>query len=151
MGDQILDERDGLLAVSGSGQAGKWLVVFPAAVVFRGIDGFAQDGGRVEQGDGFRFPGETVLQAFVDFQAVVIPVTGVGEGEGEFLFRNIIDVMDVVTADVPEFDLMLAGDAGYFQKIEVFAEDDVPGVGTVDYKAPLQDFRVLCRKLVDFQ
>lgn len=121
MGDQILDKRNGLLAVSGSGQAGKRLVVFPAAVVFRGVDGFAQDGGRIEQGDGFRFPGETVLQAFVDFQAVVIPVTGVVEGEGEFLFWNIIDVMDVVTADVPEFDLMLAGDAGCFQKVEVFA------------------------------
>ena len=59
--------------------------MFPAAVVFRGIDGFAQDGGRVEQGDGFRFPGETVLQAFVDFQAVVIPVARVVKGEGEFM------------------------------------------------------------------
>ena len=125
--------------------------MFPAAVVFRGIDGFAQDGGRVEQGDGFRFPGETVLQAFVDFQAVVIPVARVVKGEGEFMVGDIIDVTDVVTTDIPEFDVVVAGDTGCFQKVEVFAEDNVPGVGTVDYKAPLQDFRVLCRKLLDFQ
>ena len=51
--------------------------MFPAAVVFRGIDGFAQYGGRVDQGDGFRFPGETVLKALLDFLAVVIPVARV--------------------------------------------------------------------------
>ena len=64
---------------------------------------------------------------------------------------DIIDVTDVVTTDVPEFDVVVAGDTGCFQKVEVFAEDNVPGVGTVDYKALLQDFRVLCRKLLDFQ
>ena len=66
-------------------------------------------------------------------------------------FHHIIDVTDVVTTDIPEFDVVVAGDTGCFQKVEVFAEDDVSGVGTVDYKAPLQDFRVLCRKLLDFQ
>ena len=38
MGDQILDERNGFLVVGGSDQAGKGLAVFPAAVVFWGID-----------------------------------------------------------------------------------------------------------------
>ena len=38
MGDQILDERNGFLVVGGSDLAGKGLAVFPAAVVFRGID-----------------------------------------------------------------------------------------------------------------
>lgn len=51
---------------------------------------------------------------------------------------DIIDVTDVVTTDIPEFDVVVAGDTGCFQKVEVFAEDDVSGVGTVDYKAPLR-------------
>ena len=38
---------------------------------------------------------------------------------------DIIDVTDVVTTDVPEFDVVVAGDTGCFQKVEVFAEDNV--------------------------
>lgn len=113
MGDQILDKRNGFLTVGGSDQVGKRLVVFPAVVVFRGIDGFAEDGGGVEQGDGFRLSGETVLQAFVDFQAIVIPGAGVIEREGKFVVGDVVDVADVIAADVPEFDVVVAGNTGH--------------------------------------
>lgn len=80
------------------------------------------------------------MQAFVDFQAVVIPVARVVKGEGEFMVRGIIDVTDVVTTDVPEFDVVVAGDTGCFQKVEVFAEDNVPGVGDSRLQSAIAGF-----------
>lgn len=57
--------------------------------------------------------GEPGSQAFVDFQAVVIPVAGVVEWEGEFVVGDVVDVADVIATDVPEFDVVVAGDTGH--------------------------------------
>lgn len=150
MVDQFLNECGIFRVIECGIEAGERLGVFPAAVVFRGVDGFAQDGSGVQEGDGFLLFGEPGLQAFVDFQAVVIPVAGIIEREGEFMSGDVVGVADVVTADVPEFNVIFAGDAGCFQEVQVFAENDDAGVRTIDHKAPLQHFRVLGGKLIDF-
>lgn len=98
--------------------------MFPAAAVLRRVDGFAQDGRGMQEDDGFHFFGEPGLQVFVDFQAVVIPVAGVVKRKGEFMGGNVVDIADVVSADVPEFDLVFAGDEGCFQEVQIFAEND---------------------------
>lgn len=53
MADQILDKRGCLGSEKGGVKTGKGFVVLPVAVVFRGIDGFAEDRGWVQKGDGF--------------------------------------------------------------------------------------------------
>ena len=79
----------------------------------------------------------------MDFQAIVIPVVRVVKWEGEFMVGDIIDVADVVTTDIPEFDVVFAGDAECFQEVEVFAEDNDAGIRSIGHKAPSQHFRVL--------